>query len=334
MIHAMRSRMLTRSDYDRILRAERLPDTLAALSDTGYGDVVRETDSDDLAGIEATLRGNLVHDIRSLAAMAPYEAKQLLRAISLSEEMQFLKAALRLSLTGGTAEEFAFPKGLGTPTDILVDAARSGNPIRVAELIPEESIRRELLSATSARDPTALFVAESTIDRSIYNRLWQACMALGPLDRQQAKRIITFLVDMFNTVTALRVRLLELPSDLEERLRIKGSAMNDVILDKMSSSRAYQEAMRVAASGPYASVIQRAGSATRQEPLSAIEHEFRRELRSTCEAALMGTPFNAGLIVAFLLLRRFEISDVLAILTGRKNEIPTERTRGILILAS
>lgn len=334
MIHAMKSKMLAKSDYDRLLRTERLTDTLAALSDMAYGQLFRETESADLGMVEAVLRETLVRDIQSLAAMAPYEAKQLLRAISLGEQVRLLKSAFRFSLTGGPAEEFAFPKGLGPNADILIDAARSGNPARVAELIPEESIRREFLGATSARDPTELFAAESAIDRSVYNRLWQACMGLGPLDRQHAKRIVTFLVDMFNTVTALRVRLLELPADLEERLRISGSAENDVVLSKMRSARAYQEAMRIAASGPYAPVIERAGAGKLEESLSAIEHEFRRALAQICEYALLGTPFNAGLIVAFLLLRQFEIADILAILTAKKNEMPTDRTRGILVLAS
>lgn len=336
MIHAMRSKMLSRSDYDRIFRADKLSDTLAALRETGYGQLIREQESSDgHVGLEVALAGSLFGDISALFAMAPYEAKHLLQAMSLRARMQLVKVIIRAAFTGSTLEEYPIPEGLGQSREALSDLARSGNVARVADLIPDESIRRELMNVPSGRDSSSLFLVETAIDASVYNRLWQASLFLGGLDRQIAKRIITAYVDMTNTMTLLRARLLHLGDELEQQLTIPASSANITALNKARSARTLQEAIRILATGPYAALIEKATSGrNEEESLSGIEMEFRRELAKLCRAAFQGSPFNAGLIVAFLFLRELEISDVGAIVTARKNEIPNERLKELLVSSS
>ncbi|MEM3624779.1 MAG: V-type ATPase subunit, partial [Nitrososphaerales archaeon] len=68
------------------------------------------------------------------------------------------------------------------------------------------------------------------------------------------------------------------------------------------------------------------------QALSEIEMNFNRYIARECLYSFKGIRFNVGVLMAYLMLKFYEISDLRAIVFGKSNKISVDNIRRMLIL--
>jgi V/A-type H+-transporting ATPase subunit C len=326
----MKSYMLSRASYERLLRAASMAEVLNVLGDTVYASSVAET---DLMSVETSLLRGYYDAHRRIISFAPPDCSALLESMYSRHEYQCLKSILRAIASGMEVEEalkLIAPAGKYT-YELSRDLIRSKNISRVIETVEDESLRKALSSTLEEGLPTPAL--ESTIDRHIFLKIWRSTSLLDRWDELSAKRIIGKEIDFLNMTTVLRGHLMNLEPSTIQKLLIPVEYRLGVTLKRAAEARSAFHALQVLAGSDYGHLLSPFMSAYKEgETIFPIEVIFKRYLSRECLAMFEGYPFVAGLIIAFLYLKSYEISDLKAILNGKLAQLSPDTIRDFLIL--
>ncbi len=175
-----------------------------------------------------------------------------------------------------------------------------------------------------------LFTLEVALDLNYWRELWKEINKLSGSDLMQAKRIIGSLIDITNLMWAIRYRVYHHLS--EEELINYTLSFGYHVKD--------EEIRAIAAGADIVKIVNRLypDVANVEEILDAphrglpkLEVELQRYEMQQCNSAFIGYPFHIGLPLAFLVLSKLEIQDLIVLLEAKSAEMPEEDFRQYLL---
>lgn len=329
----MLSEILTREDFDSIIRAGSVDEALMALGRTSYGDYIPEDIKADELAVEKALREVTAHRfkraIRHLKGSPAAVGKMLLSRW----ELDNLEFALRLWHGRDTSldEYISYPSFVYDIPIYQITAAESIDEIALA-LRHTPYIEPVVASSRAYKTRGSIFYVEVALEADYYARLLDAIAALGGHDRADGERLIAAEIDLLNLswlarlVQYYQMRDTEVhefmipgPSRISKRLSAPGHA-GEALTDISS------ELLEGRAAG-------RGEAAFSLERLSLLEHIVGEMSVTTARGLMAGYPFRITSTMAFYILIRIELKNLYTVFVGKASGMTeaaiTERLYGL-----
>lgn len=304
--------------------ARDVPDMLDVLRETTYGPQVAEfeTTCPPCELLEARLNTNLARRFARVIDLTPEPEQNVVIALKQFYEVDNLKTLMRGLQAGETPERmetFLFPLGRASSLDMddLLQAEDVQDLVLRLQGTPYGDALRHALARYESEQ--SLFPLEVALDLDYYRRLWQGIEALHGSARQWAEQLLGTWYDVTNVTWALRYRhyydmsLAEIinytlpygykSSDKIMRGIAEGQDVNRLLIQVWGDE------------APRADLSQ-AGWLPR---LEAALHRYHNRL---ARRALMGYPFHLGVILAYLVIKRYEVQDLMVLAEAKMANLP------------
>ncbi|MCP8319951.1 MAG: V-type ATPase subunit, partial [archaeon] len=158
--------------------------------------------------------------------------------------------------------------------------------------------------------------------------------SLSPHSDSFARRIVGKMADLLNIMFILRSKYLGLEANVVHSFVIPiHQYLPSSELERVIQVPALRDAMQLLSLGHYGKLITQVSLGLEiDQALSEIEINFDRYIARECLLSFQGIRFHVGVIIAYLMLKFNEISDIRAILFGKVNKLPVEDIRRKLML--
>jgi V/A-type H+-transporting ATPase subunit C len=326
-----------------LVRAGDLESCIFLLRETrfaGIEEVYRNTG--DLAMVELALFGREVALHLEVERHTEGPVRDFAAALTARYEKDVLKHALRLwfdrvvrgrDVAASTSYLYREPIHEELPLDRLIGARTIDE---VVDLLRPTTYGDAVREGAGSVAEGSLFGVEMALDRFYYRRLLQAASRLDSRDRQIADRMIGIEVDLENASWIVRLRsAYGMPAerivgyliptsggpkaaDIEAAL----SAGNTRDLLGRLLGKRLDAAEIVGGGGP--------GRSDERSRLLLVEGLLEQILRREVHRILGGYPFTVGIILAYSLLERREMSTIVTILNAKLYGLDPERVRNML----
>lgn len=309
-IRALETKLLAKSDFSRLLDAADLEQALRVLVELGYP-VTEET-----IEYEQVLMAVQEDALILLEHLSEDEAlAQLFRR---RYDYHNLKVLLKSKHSHQELEQALIDLGLMS-VEKLAEAVMSGE----VDALPE-TLGRAMMAAEAAfsetRAPQELDVG---VDQEQYSYMAEV---LRQLDNQFLKTWLTWEVDIINIKSFLRLRWLEENLKYLERDMLPGGNLGADFFRQIREepldtlAQAFQRT-------PYGKGIAEGISKLQaQKSFAALERSCEDIMIRLLERS-REISFGVEPVVAYLLLKEFEIKAVRAVLVGKLNDLPKEKIR-------
>jgi V/A-type H+/Na+-transporting ATPase subunit C len=335
-VRVMYSNLLSQQEWMGLYEAQDFDSLIAQLKHTVYGPYLEKVRDRELTPRRAAfqIKGRLADVYQSLIRSFPFELRPIILQFYRSFEVDNLKAVLRGIVTEASWDRVRFvlfPYGQGTvlPAQAMLD---TGNVAAAIEMVRGTSYY-DTLSFAMKRYSTEqnLFALEVALDLSYWRSLWKSVKSLPTEDRTQAMRIIGSLVDITNVMWAIRYKVYHNLSE-EELINYTlpfGHKVRDEDIRAIAAGADITHVVnRIYPSLPDLSELlkdTRKGS-------PGLEFELQRYEMRQCLAAFVGYPFHIGIPLAYLVLSKIEIQDLIVLFEAKSSGIPLEEYRKYLVM--
>jgi V/A-type H+/Na+-transporting ATPase subunit C len=337
-VRAMISTLLTPQELNEMILAPDYSALLGMLRRTIYGPYLARVDEKDLTPRRAVfeIRNQMADTYSTVIDKSPDSIRPLLKQLYRGFEVDNLKAVLRGITSGSNWDRVRyvlFPLGSQTvlPAKAMVDEGNIAGAIEHLRRTPYYTPLAYALRRYNAEQ--SLFPLEVALDISYWRDIWKEIHKLSKKDRDQALHIIGSLLDANNLMWAIRYRVYHKLSEEEVinytlpfgyRVRdtdIRAIAAGDDITQVVS--KIYPDLTNVA------ELLQNP-----QSGLPELEVEFHRTIRAVCRAAFVGYPFQVGVFLGFLTLKKMEVQDLTALIEAKSSQISADGLRPFLLTQS
>lgn len=313
-VRALETRLLTRSDFNRLMEAESLEEAVRLLADTDYSQEVSE-----LAGpqdYEEVLHKKLLHLMELLEEISP--EKDVVHAFLIRFDFFNLKALLREKYSGRSTEE------------ILVDLGT----------VPAERLRKGVFDQEWKDVPKEIQQAVEIVERAMEQRADPVLIDVL-LDQQRSlileeialRHGVPFIceylkrrMDLSNIDAFIRWRWEEEEQDAFSSFFTQGGT-----LDKGFFKALYEEPLDTLYQKfeitPYARIVEEGVAYLRDRGSFTYLERLCTDHLMTFLKRARTTSFGVEPLIAYVLMKDFEISALRIVLVGKANEIPYEKLR-------
>ena len=321
-------KLLSAEQYERIMAAADVETAYEALRHTGYADIFKHAGTvQDLRRVESALVDRLIAFHREVAAHTKGRVRRFLEELLRKYEVENLKVIVRVWNAHLDAErEFIYRERVchEIPVDSILEATTIEEVIVLLEDTP---YRKPLTEARGTYKKTgSLFRLEVALDRELYQATWKAIKDLSASDRKIASRLIGMEIDILNINWILRFRryydlgLAEITS-----LMIRnGYQINEQSLRDVYPGRDQATLMSGLLTGVYQGVSEALRSKEETQAFHLLEALLRDLLAQQVRRALGGFPFTIGVAIAYLRLKKMEVSNIISILNGKALRLARE----------
>jgi ATP synthase A1 C subunit len=329
-IGAMRSLFLDREAYNGLLDTEELGDAISLLKLSSYGEELGKMNSPRMDDVERVLRRSLLADYQKLTTSLYGFGKIFVQKTSEKFEVQALKAALQLKLSGELPTVEAPPIPFGEITEEVVERIdRSESLEEITESLRETKYYSILQDNIQDLKDSGVFFLSTALDKYVYDRIAEKLKAVHGLDKRVTRMLIGSEIDFKNIMVALRCRGLE-EEDVDRLLINYHYNLDAAFLKGMLSDSL--EALSLEGTG-YSSI---AGDAfekyKKTGSLTELEMTFQRYLLGLNTTALTGFPFQLGAVIGYLNLKEAEVRNLTTILRGKKEGLSRKEIEDLLLL--
>ncbi len=284
----------------------------------------------DLMAVEQEMNRREVELFANLSLGLSSDVANLLKALMLRVEINFLKMIFRLWFGRGIKKR-AISFSLGDVENIHVVHHIRYDYLLVAPnweaLIEElkETPYAQLIIDNQAlmMEQKSIYVLEVVLDQFQHHRLQVAIDHLSGLDKSITRRFLGGFVDLENLLCGMRLKQQKMTDTAMDTFFIKGGRRlsmdqwHQVIKDpKLLVSTLLQWY-------PHLKV-------TDQEPKALVDQARALQLSEDGQAALGVYPFSCGSIIAYTFLMNNDLRKVLTALHSRHYKLSLEQTRELL----
>ena len=318
-VAVMKSNLLRKDDYNRLLKMG-YNEILRKLEETGYKKEMDEFDvsSKDIMVIESALNANMVRTFMKLYEISNESMKEVISMYLRRYDMDNLKMIIR-SKFAKVDEKSIEPllyDSVNYSKEFFVNLSKKE---RVSDIINTFSSLRKLNLNTDS-----LFELENQLDRAQLEQLYDFAHNL----RGQGRVVAGFLkeqLDMLNVRAVLRLRKDEKSKDEIIKYLIKPSKLVLAVLEKESIEEIVQYLHR-----------------NKRTQLQGMEKDLFARLELDLEKYLLKKVLlqmhkhllSANYILAYLLAKEVEVSNLKAIIKGKRFNLDHEFIEKLLVIAS
>jgi V/A-type H+-transporting ATPase subunit C len=316
--------MLDDETWQELDRVRDVPSMLDLLQDTTYGPQIAEFEAEcpPCELLEARLNANVALRFARVIDVIPEDERELVVLLKQLYEVDNLKTLLRGIQVGESVERmrsFLFPLGRASSLDIedLLQAEDVPDLVLRLQGTPYgDALRHALARYESER---ALFPLEVALDLDYYRRLWEAIGHLTGMARKWADRLIGTWYDIVNVTWALRYKYyyeMSLAEIINYTLPY-GYKSSDRIIRGIAEGRDVNDLLyEVWGNAAPTTDVSEEGW------LPRLEVALHRYLAGLAREALMGYPFHLGVTLAYLLLKRYEVQDLMVLAEAKMAKLP------------
>ncbi|GEM_PF-2974051 len=330
-VRAMKSRMLGKSGYDRLLRCSGTSECLSILREEYFEASRGPGEALDAASWQRLLDLRMASLLRKLSRLSPGGCAQLLAEFENLYRLESLKLGLRLIASLGTKETTPEIELPAEGEESLRGVVETRNLERLVESAGAPDLFSEISSALA--ENKSLPLIEATIDRHVLARIWKTADTLDWIDRQSVRPLIGEHVDAMNLLIVARSKTLGIPAEEVDLVIVPVNYRLGDALAEAKESGSTTSALRAFTKTTYENAVSEFLDTYKEGgSLHQLEVSFRRRHASSCLRAFSGSPFQAGLPIAFTYLMGYEGSDLRCILSGKRDSLPAEGIQQLLTL--
>lgn len=316
----------------------------------------------DIESFERRMYEDYFNTFNKIYKMCPKASLEVMNAMYLKHELYSLKMILRALLSGLDTEsaiQTVIPVGRYSP-DVCRSILESKSIQTAIDSVKEIALHRALTDLLKQQKGLHLpYLLEATIDRYSLMNIWKslsppwkflplvwkpssyawkpfspAWKSLPPGSHKFAYRIISKMADLLNIMFILRSKYLGLDVDTTRSFIIPIYCyLSPSELERFIQIPTAKDTMQLLTLGYYGKLITQASlSLGIDRALYEIEVNFDRYIARECLYSFRGIRSHIGIIIAYLMLKFNEISDIRAILFGKANKLPVDDIRRTLIL--
>jgi V/A-type H+-transporting ATPase subunit C len=311
-VRSMIGRLLTAQEWQDLYKARDFAAMLAILRETTYGPQLAEFEAvcPPCELLEARLGSNMALRFARVIDLTPEPARSLVIVLKQLFEVDNLKTLLRGLVAHESPEQikrFLFP--IGRAASFNVDYLLQAKDVADLVLRLQGTVYGQALRQALARyeHEQSLFPLEVSLDLDYYRRVWQAAQSLQGNDRKWADLLIGSWMDAINILWALRYRHyyhLSMVEIINYTLPY-GHRSSDTVIRNIAEGGNVQRALEDVWGRDAPQVDTLAPSW-----LPKLEASLYRHLSKLARGALVGYPFHLGVVLAYLILKRFEVQDL------------------------
>ena len=319
------SKLISPAQYKELVRA---PDVLSAclvLRGTEYRDLIQDiVSAADLPRIEAALAEHLIAAHREVRDSAKGYVPRFIEELLRQYEVENLKVLLR---AWNAREEKTFIYRERICNEIPVDALLDAQSLEeIIVLLGETPYRKPLTLAREDYERTGSpFPLEVALDRELYEATWKVVGELPAVDRKIASRLLGIEADLLNITWMMRFKRyygLGL-ADVIKAMVPGGLRINEEFVREVYPGRDEASLMTALLTGVYGSRPPQVTVAPRA-PFERLEEFLKKTYLQQLRQALGGYPFTIGTVIAYLRLKKAEVSNLITILNAKAFHLPPE----------
>ncbi|MCP8309090.1 MAG: V-type ATPase subunit [archaeon] len=357
IISTLKSYMLKPEDYEMLFKSASIDDAYEVLQRTYYRTCFSGArEKMEIETFERRMYEDYFNTFNKIYRACPKASLEVIDAMYLKHELYSLKMILRALLSGLDTEsalQTVNPIGRYSP-DVCRSILESRSIQTAIDSVKEIiALHRTLTDVLKQQKELLLpYLLEATIDRYSLMNLWKSLSikilmfklknyqpfniwnSLSPHSDSFARRIVGKMADLLNIMFILRSKYLGLEADVIPSFIIHiHQYLPSSELERVIQAPALRDAMQLLSLGHYGKLITRASLGLEiDQALSEIEINFDRYIAGECLYSFQGIRFHVGIIIAYLMLKFNEMSDIRAILFGKVNKLPIDDIRRKLIL--
>ena len=331
-VRAMKSKMLDKSGYDRLLRCSTSSECMSILQEEGYfRDSATVGGLPDPTSLQRLLDTKMTALVKKLARLSPDDCAQLLTEYESQYRLDSLKSGLRLMVAHQNEEVQSDTLHSDLEDESLLGAVETRNVERLLEALGALSLYGEISSALAEKKP--LPIIEAIIDKHVLTRIWDASDMRDWIDKESVQGLVGEQIDATNLLVVVRSKALGLSAEEVQHMLVPVNyRLKEALLEATNAGSA-MNALRAFTKTVYASSVERFLDTFKDgDSLHPLDVLLRRQHAANCLSAFSGFPFRAGLPLAFTYLMGYEMSDLQSIVFGKRDDLPMERIEQFLIL--
>lgn len=331
-VRAMKGLLLPDAKYRDMLNADTFEQLLHVLQTTSYAESFRGVAAADLSlqAFADILYRNLFLGYHKTIRSVDKQTRDFLIVCYHKYELLNLKMILRGIISHVPAEKIA---ALLLPTERYTlfskDALLNCQDVHAIIAHLQGTFFQYPLNLALRRfdEEQEFFPLEMALDLHYYNSLWEKLGTLPDLDQIIVKEIIGILLDILNITWIIRFKehyhfspeeILNYTIQHGQSLRLK---------ERRSFSEAPEtnDILDLLKTTPYGKAL------TGDVQLNTLHVTLSRYFIRRLQKFFSGDPFQMGIIIGYLLLKEFEISDMLTIAEAKRYGFSLEQSRHYVI---
>ena len=341
-LRARLSKLIPEETLKRMIDANDLQEALQYLKNTPYEAVINAyTDTGDIKMGELELMNQEISTIVEILKYIKDETYTFVEALAIRYEVEVIKDALRFwfdrELRGrevGDSVSYLYRGEL--VNNINFDVIIYAESIEEIQTEFQNTIYAPVMEKTlpKVQSETSLFPIETALEALYYKNLIEKLRHLSNRDREIAERVIGIRIDIENISRIVRFsRFTSMkPGELEQHLISGGRFMGgDSLKAAYESSRPERYIIEVLGSH-YSDLGALTGESRKNDisQLKLITAFLDDVLDREIKKLLVGYPFTIGIILAYVMVKQREISNLVQILNGKYYKLDSGRLSTIL----
>nr|HDO80539.1 hypothetical protein [Candidatus Bathyarchaeota archaeon] len=338
-VRGLKSKMLTLSQYEKLIQASDLDEAVRFLSATPYWGELSKALSQppiDVDQVDIALRRTYAKEIKSLINSAPAKAKKFLLKYQKRFHYENIKAILRVIHSGESKDQARKHLVVLAPEeDAEYERLLTAQTIpQLVDRIPDPRLRRQLQDALQMYEATrSTMPLEVELDKYFYKEIWTAIDHLRAMDRRYARAFFGLRIGIINIMTVIRAKLQGIEPQIIESLIIPITYQAAPVVRELLTARNIEEALNMLIATPYRELAHKVREAYRKSPtLSSVEHAFEEHLVQTAYLSMAGFPFQIGTVLAYLDLKYYELRNIKIIIIGKEENVNPATIRELLVV--
>ncbi len=333
-VRAMKGRLLSKEDFRVLLNTETYEDVLRALQRTSYSETLSQQSSSEISPRVLTniVYQHLFIDYEKTIRAISGDIRSFFILFYQQYELVNLKTILR-GICGQVDPQQVLPLLLPTAHHPLFSKERLLEFRDVHDLVNhlQGSFFQYPLNQALKRyeEEQEFFPLEMALDLYYYQTLWEAMKKLPERERQTVQRILGMYVDIMNVAWIIRFK--------EQYHFSKEEILNYTIHHgyafKLKDRRKLSEASNPAQVLEYLKRTPYGKAISGNEPLHTLHVVLSRCIIAELRKQFAGNPFHIGVIIGYLLLKEYEISDIITIAEAKKYGYSFEQSQSYVIHA-
>ena len=327
--------------FERLIRVPSLQEAIGYLADTSFGFISTVYNkTGDLKMVELDLFAREVQLYLELEKYLVDEVNTLVLGLVIFYEVENLKRTVRLwfdrAIRGryiGDVVGYLYRDRIrcNIPIDSILNAETFSEVTAAVSQTPYFDIFRA--ASDKIESLRSVFPIEVGLDRYFYSQLLTEVDRFKGRDREVAYRMIGVEIDMQNLNWIIRFKnTFGLnPDDAIGYLIPRGLRLhNDIMRDAYTAGNDTEMLSMLQGTG-YLDTVLTPGSSDASSRLLMMESLLAQIVMQEAKRILVGNPFTVGTLLAYFLLKKTEIRNIMTLLNGKNYNLSEERIRSALL---
>ncbi len=341
-LRARISKILPDELFAQLAKAPSLDAALVLLRDTPFAGLERTySATGDLKQAELELLKSEIDLYKNVRQLVHPDCLELVNVLLSQFEIDNLKNAIRVFFDrsirkrpADTSEHYILYERIAheIPIDLIVNASNFDEIAGVCEPAPYSSIIRRY--GLTVESEGSLFRLELAFDHHYYRSLLAAIGRLGQPDRGIALRLAGVEIDLQNIRWIIRFRnFYDLPLEAVTAAIVPGGFnLSQTLIDEMYRAQNVTSMLRGFVKNRYPGLSTLLASETTDTTsrLLLIRRIMEEIMKHETHHILTGYPFTIGIILAYFLLKKRELTKLRTLLNAKQYGVEQERIESLL----